>query len=82
MPKREGECPVRKENIQTNANGEVKDVNLEITAFKVTSNGGRPFLIMFEDARAAGGANAAEAGVGETKPSKEGRKNAVIKAAT
>jgi two-component system CheB/CheR fusion protein len=65
--------PVRKENIQIERNGELKDVNLEITAFKVTSNGGRHFLIMFEDARLAGGANAAETGVGETKPSKGGK---------
>ncbi len=65
--------PVRKENIQIERNGELKDVNLEITAFKVTSNGGRHFLIMFEDARPAGGANAAETGAGETKPSKGGK---------
>jgi len=30
--------PVRKENVQIERNGEVKDVNLEITAFKVISN--------------------------------------------
>src|SRR5713101_1397966 len=65
--------PVRKENIQIERNGELKDVNLEITAFKVTSNGGRHFLIMFEDARPAGGTNAAETGAGETKPSKGGK---------
>src|SRR6266446_6017053 len=65
--------PVRKENIQIERNGELKDVSLEITAFKVTSNGGRHFLIMFEDARPAGGAKAAETGAGETKPSKGGK---------
>ena len=65
--------PVRKENIQIERNGELKDVNLEITAFKVTSNGGRHFLIMFEDARPAGGVNAAETGAGETKPGKGGK---------
>src|SRR5882672_3565686 len=65
--------PVRKENIQLERNGELKDVNLEITAFKVTSNGGRHFLIMFEDARPAGGANAAETGAGETKAGKGGK---------
>jgi len=65
--------PVRKENVQIERNGEVKDVNLEITTFKVLSNGGRHFLIMFEDARPAGGANAAETGAGETKPSKGGK---------
>jgi two-component system CheB/CheR fusion protein len=64
---------VRKENIQIERNGELKDVNLEITPFKVTSNGGRHFLIMFEDARPAGGTNAAETGAGETKPSKGGK---------
>src|SRR6266852_3165569 len=65
--------PVRKENIQIERNGELKDVNLEITAFKVTSNGGRHFLIMFEDARPAAGANAAETGAAETTPSKGGK---------
>src|SRR6266446_5262387 len=65
--------PVRKENIQIERDGELKDVNLEITAFKVTSNGGRHFLIMFEDARPAGGTDAAETGAGETKPSKGGK---------
>ena len=65
--------PVRKENIQIERNGELKDVNLEITAFKATSNGGRHFLIMFEDARPAGGANAAETGAEETTPSKGGK---------
>src|SRR6266404_6074355 len=69
--------PVRKENIQIERNGELKDVNLEITAFKVISNGGRHFLIMFEDARPAGGANAAETGAGETKPSKLGKEKRI-----
>src|SRR5438445_13631402 len=39
--------PVRKENVQIERDGKVKDVNLEITAFKVTSGSGRHFLIMF-----------------------------------
>src|SRR5882724_9424289 len=65
--------PVRKVNIQIERNGELMDVNLEITAFKVNSNGGRHFLIMFEDARPAGGANGAGTGAGETEPSKGGK---------
>src|SRR5882724_1638089 len=65
--------PVRKENIQIERSGELMDVNLEITAFKVNSNGGRHFLIMFEDARPAGGANTAETGAGEAEPSKGGK---------
>src|SRR5437868_1917495 len=64
---------VRKENIQIERNGEVKDVNLEITAFKVISNRGRHFLIMFEEARPAGGANVVETEAGNTEPSKGGR---------
>jgi two-component system CheB/CheR fusion protein len=65
--------PVRKENIQIERDGELKDVNLEITAFKGASNGGRHFLIMFEDARPAGGTNTAETGAELTKPSKGGK---------
>src|SRR6266478_158296 len=65
--------PIRKENIQIERDGKVKEVNLEITTFKVMSNGGRHFLILFEDARPAGGANAEETGAIETRPSKGGR---------
>src|SRR6266849_6443566 len=69
--------PVRKENIQIERNGEVKDVNLEITAFKVTSNGGRHFLIMFEDSRPAGGAESAETTAGETRLGKRGKEERI-----
>jgi two-component system CheB/CheR fusion protein len=65
--------PVRKENVQIERNGEVKDVNLEITAFKVISGSGRHFLIMFEDSRPAGRAELAETMAGEVKPVKRGR---------
>ena len=65
--------PVRKENIQIERNGELKDVNLEITAFKVASNGGRHFLIMFEDSRLAGRGELAETMSGEAKLSKGGK---------
>ena len=65
--------PVRKENIQIERNGERQDVNLEITAFKVTSNGGRHFLIMFEDARLASRGDSAEAAAGETRLGKGGK---------
>src|ERR1700730_10254828 len=71
--KEEEGVPVGKENVQIERNGELKDVNLEITAFKVGSNGGRHFLVMFEDAKPAGGANAVKTGAGETKPSKGGK---------
>src|SRR5260370_3953835 len=40
--------PVRKENIQIARDGEVKDVNLEISAFKVASGSCRHILIMFQ----------------------------------
>src|SRR6266849_9179765 len=69
--------PVRKENIQIERNDELKDVNLEITAFKIVSNRERHFLIMFEDARPAGGADAAETGAGETKPGKGGKEKRI-----
>src|SRR5882724_2869365 len=65
--------PVRKESIQIERNGELTDVNLEITAFKVISNGGRHFLIMFDDARPVAGANVGETGTSETTPSKGGK---------
>src|SRR5216684_3026573 len=65
--------PVRKENVQIERNGEVKDVNLEITAFKVISNRERHFLIMFEDSRPADKADSAENTPGEAKPGKGGR---------
>jgi len=65
--------PVRKENVQIERNGELKDVNLEITAFKVISNGGRHFLIMFEDSRLAGRGDSAETMSGEAKLSKGGK---------
>src|SRR5713226_4874671 len=65
--------PVRKENVQIERNGEVRDVNLEITAFKVISNRERHFLIMFEDSRPAGRAELAETVAGETKLGKGGK---------
>src|SRR2546425_2220398 len=65
--------PVRKENVQIERNGEVKDVNLEITAFKVVSGSGRHFLIMFEDSRSAGKGELAEATAGETRLGKGGK---------
>src|SRR5712692_8124725 len=65
--------PVRKENVQIERNGEVKDVNLEITAFKVISDRGRHFLIMFEDSRPAGRAEIAETIAGEVKVGKAGK---------
>jgi two-component system CheB/CheR fusion protein len=65
--------PVRKENIQIERNGELTDVNLEITAFKVVSNRGRHFLIMFEDSRVAGSGDSAETVSGEAKLGKGGR---------
>src|SRR6202165_2876737 len=65
--------PVGKKNVQIERNGELKDVNLEITVFKPGSNGGRHFLIMFEDAQPAGEANAAETRAGEIKLSKGGK---------
>src|SRR6202048_4907611 len=65
--------PVRKENVQIERNGELKDVNLEITAFQAGSPGGRHFLIMFEDAKPGGGAHAAETRAGEAKLSKGGK---------
>ncbi len=70
--KKEG-VPVRKENVQIERDGKVKDVNLEITAFKVTSGSGRHFLIMFEDSRPAGKAELAETMAGEVKLGKGGK---------
>src|SRR3989454_9270446 len=64
--------PVRKENVQIERNGEVKDVNLEITAFKVVSGSGRHFLIMFEDSRPAGKGELAET-MAEAKLGKGGK---------
>src|SRR2546423_15610157 len=52
--------PVRKEDIQVERNGELKNGNLEVTPFKVASNRERHFLILFEDSRPAGGAELAE----------------------
>src|SRR5437867_53954 len=65
--------PVRKENVQIERNGEVKDVNLEITAFKVVSGSGRHFLIMFEDSRPAGKGELAETMAAEAKLGKAGK---------
>jgi two-component system CheB/CheR fusion protein len=65
--------PVRKENIQIERNGELTDVNLEITAFKVVSNRGRHFLIMFEDSRLARSGDSAETVSGEVKLGRGGR---------
>src|SRR5216683_2259722 len=65
--------PVRKENVQIERDGEIKDVNLEITAFKAVSNRERHFLIMFEDSRPADKADSAENTPEEAKPGKGGR---------
>src|SRR2546422_327881 len=65
--------PVRKENVQIERNGEVKDVNLEITAFKVVSGCGRHFLILFEDSRSAGKGELAETMAAEAKLGKGGK---------
>src|SRR5258708_30870556 len=59
--------PVRKENIQIERNGELTDVRLEIIAFKIVSNRGRHFLIMFEDSSLAGSGNSAGTVSGEAK---------------
>src|SRR2546429_9697645 len=65
--------PVRKENVQIERNGEVKDVNLEITAFKLVSGSGRHFLIMFEDSRPAGKGEIPETMAAEAKLGKGGK---------
>src|SRR3989475_4254332 len=65
--------PVRKENVQIERDGKVKDVNLEITAFKVVSGSGRHFLIMFEDSRSAGKGELAETMAAEAKLGKGGK---------
>src|SRR5216683_766119 len=65
--------PVRKENIQIERNGELTDVSLEIIAFKIVSNRGRHFLIMFEDSSLAGSGNSAGTVSGEAKLGKGGR---------
>src|SRR5260370_20539076 len=59
--------PVRKENIQIERNGELTDVSLEIIAFKIVSNRGRHFLIMFEDSSLAGSGNSAGTVSGDAK---------------
>jgi two-component system, chemotaxis family, CheB/CheR fusion protein len=71
--KEKEEVPVRKENVQIERNGEVKDVNLEITAFKVISDKGRHFLIMFEDSRLAGRAELGETVAAPAKLGKGGK---------
>src|SRR5260370_17602153 len=53
-------APVRKENVQIERNGELKEVNLEISSVKVASDRRRHFLIMFEDSRPADKAEVAE----------------------
>src|SRR6266849_5368737 len=65
--------PVRKENIQIERNGELKDVNLEITAFKAASNSGRHFLIMFEDSRLTSMGDSVETTAGEARLGKGGK---------
>src|SRR5438034_4961057 len=65
--------PVRKENVPVERDGELKDVNLEVTRFKVASNGERNFLIVFEDSRPAGRAESAGTMAGEAKPSEGGK---------
>jgi len=64
---------VRKENVQIERDGELKDVNLEVTPFKVASNGERHFLVVFEDARPAGRAELGETIAGEAKLDKAGK---------
>jgi two-component system CheB/CheR fusion protein len=64
--------PVRKENVPVERDGELKDVNLEVTPFKVSSNGERHFLIVFEDARSAGRDESAGTMARRTKLSKAG----------
>src|SRR5438309_8851844 len=65
--------PVRKENVPVERDGELKDVNLEVTRFKVASNRERNFLIVFEDSRPAGRAESAGTMAGEAKPSEGGK---------
>jgi len=66
-------APVRKENVQIERNGELKEVNLEIAFLKVASDRRRHFLIMFEDSRPADRADAAGNTPGEAKVSKGGK---------
>src|SRR5438309_2923676 len=65
--------PVRKENVPVERDGELKDVNLEVTRFKVASNRERNFLIVFEDSRPAGRAESAGTMAGEAKLSEGGK---------
>src|SRR3989449_4575189 len=65
--------PVRKENVPVERDGELKDVNLEVTRFKVASNRERNFLIVFEDSRPAGRAESAGTVAGEAKLSEGGK---------
>src|SRR5437879_4355880 len=65
--------PVRKENVPVERDGELKDVNLEVTRFKVASNRERNFLIVFEDSRSAGRAESAGTMAGEAKLSEGGK---------
>src|SRR6266702_4545260 len=65
--------PVRKENVPVERDGELKDVNLEVTRFKVASNRERNFLIVFEDSRRAGRAESAGTMAGEAKLSEGGK---------
>src|SRR5437763_1252459 len=65
--------PVRKENVPVERDGELKDVNLEVTRFKVASNRERNFLIVFEDSRPAGRAESAGTMAGEAKHSEGGK---------
>src|SRR6266851_277527 len=66
-------APVRKENVQIERNGELKEVNLEISSVKVASDRRRHFLIMFEDSRPADKADVAENTPREAKLSKGGK---------
>src|SRR2546428_584441 len=65
--------PVRKENVPVERDGELKDVNLEVTRFKVASNRERNLWIVFEDSRPAGRAESAGTMAGEAKPSEGGK---------
>src|SRR3989441_1413686 len=65
--------PVRKENVPVERDNKLKDVNLEVTRFKVASNRERNFLIVFEDSRPAGRAESAGTMAGEAKLSEGGK---------
>jgi two-component system, chemotaxis family, CheB/CheR fusion protein len=69
--------PVRREKVEVERDGELKDVNLEVTPFKVISGGGRHFLIMFEEASPAARAESAGAPAGAARLSKGGKEKSI-----